>query len=102
MPKAKTLATTTDKDGRSYYLTDERWDHIENHHPEMRGLQQEIMDVVRDPDKRLPGSRPGTERLCKRGPGPARWLVVVVAQPRAGASRVVTAYPSTKDPKPLP
>lgn len=36
-----------DRQGNTVYLTEERWDHIVGHHPEMEGYERELRETVR-------------------------------------------------------
>ncbi len=57
----------------------ERWDHvIEEGHPEMTGLLDDVLATVARPDKRIPGRESNEEWFYRQGVGPGRWLKVVV------------------------
>jgi len=51
---------TTDPDGRRVELTDERWSHISERHPEVKPYEDAILRAVGQPDRRVPGSRQKT------------------------------------------
>jgi hypothetical protein len=77
------LGRTTDPDGRLVELTKERWNHIIDPpegagHPELEGLENEVLEAVTEPDRRLPGTEPGEEWFYRAEVGPSRWLKVVV------------------------
>ncbi len=40
-------AVVTDGLGHEIYLTDERWQHIVDEHPEMEGCEDQLLDTVR-------------------------------------------------------
>ena len=40
-------ATVSDGLGHSIYLTEERWQHIVDEHPEMEGCEQKVLDALR-------------------------------------------------------
>lgn len=42
----------TDRFGNTVYLTDERWEHIVERHPELEGLREEILSTVRSGKRR--------------------------------------------------
>jgi hypothetical protein len=43
-----------DPDDRPVELTDERWSHIVERHPEIQGYEDEVLRAVRDPDVQVP------------------------------------------------
>jgi len=77
-------------DGRPVYLSDERWGHIVDGHPELHAWRDRILSIVREPAQVVPGRRPGEEWFYGTG-GPSRWLKVVV-QWEDGRGAVVTAF----------
>ena len=78
-PPDDLIATMTDLRGRMVLLTEERWGHVVDHHPEMATRLEDLKKAVQIADKRTRGNRLGTEKLWASGPGPTRWLSVVVA-----------------------
>lgn len=58
----------------------------------------DAVQTIENPDHREPDSRPGRERLFRRG-GPDRWLRVVV-EFAGDFDHVVTVFPQTVDPRP--
>lgn len=42
----------TDRYGNTIYLTDERWEHIVERHPELEGLRKEVLSTVRSGKRR--------------------------------------------------
>src|SRR4051812_92828 len=69
---------TLDPDGRRVALSPERWLHILERHAELELEPHTVLEVVGQPDFRLPGPRAGEERFYRSGLGPSRWLRVVV------------------------
>jgi hypothetical protein len=49
------LAATRDPDGRRVVLTDDRWAHIEQRHPDVAPHLGEVMRAIREPDRRAEG-----------------------------------------------
>lgn len=95
-PRAsKVVASTTDELGRTIVLTEERWEHILEGHPEMAGLELAVMRVVESADKECTGNFPGSRKFYKQGLGPARWLAAVVAY-EGMVGKVITAHPFSK------
>ena len=86
------LAEVFDPDGRRVALTEERWQHICDGHPELAALQAEVLRAIQTPSRRLGGSEPAEEWFYLAGPGPSRWLKVVVLF--AGESgRIIPSFP---------
>jgi hypothetical protein len=84
--------TAPDELGREVELTEERWLHIVDGHPELAPLRGTVIRAACAPTRRLPGRRPGEEWCYLEGVGPSKWLKVVVAY--AGQTgRIVTAFP---------
>lgn len=74
--------TVADRDGRTVYLTEERWEHITERHPELIGRVEDVLATVRfgrrEQDRRDP--RTYLYRLpCRTLPAPYTVIVVVVA-----------------------
>ncbi len=80
-----------DRDGRRAELTDERWGHIVERHPEIDGREDEILMTVEAPDERLPGSVENEDWFYARTDDPSNWLKVVVAYAE-GRGYIVTAH----------
>jgi hypothetical protein len=40
------LQTVTDQLGHEIYLTDERWNHICEEHPEMQGYESQVLETI--------------------------------------------------------
>ena len=85
----------TDIRGRVIGLTDERRDHLETGHPEMRGQMDRIGEVLQAPERIvLSRSDPTVElyyKLYEQTPVTKKFLCVVVKSPDA-AGFIVTAY----------
>jgi len=93
------LGAVVDPDGRRVELTAERWGHIvrADGHPELAGLQSELLRAVEAPEKRQTAPRSNEEWFFLRKVGPSRWLQVVVAY-EGGRGWIVTAFGRRKDP----
>jgi hypothetical protein len=52
MPGAA-FTTVVDPDGQAIDLTEERWAHITDGHPELTSFRGEVLATVREPDRRL-------------------------------------------------
>ena len=81
----------SDPDGRHVELTDERWEHIVERHPEIDGYDDEVLQAVGAPDERFPGGVENEEWFYARTDAPSNWLKVVVAYAE-GRGYIVTAY----------
>lgn len=86
------FATVVDPDGRAVDLTEERWAHITDGHPELAGHRNEVLETVRAPSRRRPGHTPGEEWFYRERTGPSRWLKVVVRYEATGRGWIVTAF----------
>lgn len=85
------LAEVLDADGRRVELTEERWRHILDAHSELAELRAAVLDVVRFPERRLPGRSVNEQWFLSERVGPSRWLHVVVAYGE-GRGWIVTAF----------
>lgn len=92
------LEICKDYAGRTVLITETNWKHVLAGHPEMDGLQLAVKTALERADHKAAGNRPGSEKISGANLGPSRWLVVVVAYDAQGLGRVLTAYPSKKDP----
>jgi hypothetical protein len=86
------LTRVTDPDGQRVELLQADWTHIISAHPEMSGLQTEVLRAVAAPDRRRVGHEPNEKWFYLRGAGPSSWIkaVVVFDQQRG---RIITAFP---------
>ncbi|MGO9321554.1 MAG: hypothetical protein ACLQBY_12225 [Solirubrobacteraceae bacterium] len=97
-PPDDLLATMTDPRGRTVWLTEERWKHIIEGHPEVERHLSVLKKCVETAEKRTRGNYKDTEKLWARNIGPAKWFFVVVRyEGRTGAVR--TALAATKGPR---
>lgn len=85
------LASTLDPDGRRVDLTEERWRHIVDGHPELVPYAASVTRAVRQPDRRMAGREDDEEWFYLKGAGPSRWLKVVVHY-EGGRGRIITAF----------
>lgn len=83
---------TTDPDGRRVVLPAERRLHILEDHEELATELDAIPGGLAAPAVRRPGRRPGEEWSCLAGPGPTRFVKVVVHSEH-GEGRIVTMFP---------
>jgi hypothetical protein len=97
-PPDDLIATIIDPQGRTIWLTQERWDHILGGHPELArhlGVLKKWLDRA---DNRTRGNYPDIEKHWARNIGPAKWFTVVVRyEGRIGTVR--TAIGVTKGPR---
>jgi hypothetical protein len=80
-----------DPHGRRVELTDERWRHIVERHPEIESYGDLILRAVYDPDERMEGTVSNEEWYYARTSAPSNWLKVVVAYAE-GRGHIVTAH----------
>jgi hypothetical protein len=81
----------TDPDGRRVELTDERWGHIVERHPEIGSHDDEVLRAVREPDRHMPGDLENEAWYYVKTATPSNWLKVVVAYAE-GRGYIVTAH----------
>jgi len=84
-------AAADDPYGRTVELTDERWGHIVERHPEIQTLDQTVLQAVQAPDYHMPGRIANEEWYYLKTDTPSNWLKVVVAYAE-GRGHIVTAY----------
>jgi hypothetical protein len=88
-----------DRYGNPIYLTDERWQHIIAHHPELNGHRAEVLSTIRSGKRRQAPLYPDTFYYVKTFPrlkGKLRYIQVVVLFRWKGDKPnnfVVTAHP---------
>jgi hypothetical protein len=83
--------STLDPNSRRVELSEERWGHITERHPELASHLEDVLRAVAKPDRRLDGPRPDEEWFYLAEAGPSRWLKVVVHYEQ-GAGQIVTAF----------
>ena len=74
-------------------LTEERWAHIVEDHPELTGLQLDVLEAVETPDRVVGGTTGELLALKEREPG--SWLVVAYRELN-GDGFIITAFPTSK------
>lgn len=84
-------AAINDNSGRPVELTEERWGHIIERHPEIQMLDQVVLQAVQQPDRNMPGRLANEEWYYVKTDAPSNWLKVVVAYAE-GRGHIVTAY----------
>jgi hypothetical protein len=84
-------ATVSDPNGRTVELTEERWSHITERHPEIQAFEEGVMRAVQTPDRRRPGRLANEEWYYLKTDAPSEWLKVVVAYAE-GRGHIVTAH----------
>jgi hypothetical protein len=97
MPGAA-FTTVVDPDGQAIDLTEERWAHITDGHPELTSFRGEVLATVREPDRRLAGRTLGEAWFYKESVGPSRWLKVVVRYESTGRGWIITAFARRRTP----
>ncbi len=86
-----------DPDGTVVELTEERWSHIVDRHPEMRLFRELVLRAVREPDQRMQGRQANEEWCYLRTQLPSDWLKVVIAY-AGGRGHIVTAHATKSTP----
>lgn len=71
-------------------LTDERWGHIVNNHDDLAGYEQDVLQVIEEPDFVLSGN--GGSLRAVKGYGRRRYLVVTYREVSATDGFIITAY----------
>ncbi len=87
-----------DQQHREISLDSERWTHIVDGHPELSGIQDEVLRAVESPSEILAGRTPDEEWFYLEGAGPSRWLKVVVVFDRPDSGRIITAFGRRRKP----
>jgi hypothetical protein len=97
-PPDDLIATMIDPQGRTVWLTQERWEHIIDGHREVESQLPALKRCIETAEKRTRGKHQDTEKLWVRNVGPARWFSVLVRyEGRTGTIR--TAYADGKGPR---
>jgi hypothetical protein len=84
-------ATIGDPEGMTVELTEERWSHIIERHPELEPFGEAVLRTVQEPDRRMAGRLGNEQWYYLKTDKPSDWLKVVVAYSRE-RGHVVTAY----------
>jgi hypothetical protein len=84
-------AAITDFKGRTVELTEERWGHIVERHPEIQPHDQSVLRAIETPDRHLSGRVANEEWFYLKTDRPSNWLKVVVAYVE-GRGQIVTAF----------
>jgi hypothetical protein len=84
-------AAVNDPNGRTVELTEERWGHIVERHPEIQMLDQTVLRAIQAPDHRMRGRLGNEEWYYVKTDTPSNWLKTVVAYAE-GRGHIVTAY----------
>jgi hypothetical protein len=84
-------AAITDFKGRTVELTEERWGHIVERHPEIQPLDQSVIQAIEAPDRHLSGRLANEEWFYLKTERPSNWLKVVVAYVE-GRGQIITAF----------
>ena len=92
------MLIVTSKNGIPIRLSQERWGHIINRHPEMDGLKDWALETVLDPDLVLSGDfgESLAVRLYPKTPLTRKHLVVVYKEAADNDGFVLTAYFTTE------
>lgn len=79
-------------------LTQERWNHIQYHHPEMVDLRESILETLSDPEAIQQGDYGEllAIRYYPRTPLTRKYLVVVYREISADDGFVLTSYLATR------
>ena len=83
---------TTDPDGRRIVLSAERWLHVLEDHEELGDELAALLSGLAAPAIRRRGRWPDEKWFYLAGPGPTRFVKVVVHYEH-GVGRIVTAFP---------
>lgn len=92
------ISTAIDPDGRSIVLTEERWRHIVDAHPELGPHRDAVMRAVRKPTEVIEGGAEDELWFYLVDAGPSRWLKVVVILDRPGGGRIITSFARRRKP----
>jgi len=84
---------TISKNGIPIRLTDERWGHIINKHPDLANRQLELLQAITEPNRILEGSEQELLAISEFTPG--KWLVVAYREFEDDGF-IITAYLTRK------
>ena len=100
-PPEKVLWIVSDPKGNPVRLTEERAEHIIDHHPEMEPHLPDLQAVITDPVYILPDKKDADTRLfCSdqiKGT-PAKWLVAPVRYDVSESGMIMTAWTTSELP----
>ena len=79
-------------------LTEERWDHIRNRHPEMGGSRESVLETLSEPEMIQQGDYGEllAIRFYPQTPLTSKHLVVVYREINANDGFILTAYLTTR------
>ncbi|HAC62780.1 MAG TPA: hypothetical protein DCF68_04410 [Cyanothece sp. UBA12306] len=80
----------TAKSGLSIRLTEERWQHIKEGHPELAELQSEVLKTIEDPDRILAGNQ--NELLAVKLLKTSNKYLVAIYKELDNDGFIITAY----------
>jgi hypothetical protein len=80
-----------DPGGRMVELTEERWRHIVERHPEIEAHGEVVLRAVQRPDRQMVGRLSNEEWFYLETDAPSAWMKVIVAYAE-GRGYIVTAY----------
>ena len=83
------MRTVQSISGCAIRLSAERWGHIQEQHPELRGMLEAILSAVEQPDLVLAGNQ--GEFLGAKSVDPQKWLVVAYREDQVDGF-VITAF----------
>jgi len=86
------LFEAMDKTGRRIYLTDERWAHINEEHPEVSRYMEEFQELLKNPTKVRPSQFDAKiHHFYKYYKSNAKYLLLIVKYLN-GEGFIITAY----------
>jgi hypothetical protein len=90
------LDVVTSTNGVPIRLTEERWNHIESGHRELRHRRPDVLETVEDPQRVVQGDL--DDLLAVRRLESGRWIVVAYRELSATDGFIVTAYTTRREP----
>ena len=78
--------------GKRIRLTEERWSHIENRHPELRGWREKVLKAVADPNFVVVGQYGELVAARLSGIGATSRFLVVVYRESGKDGFIITAF----------
>lgn len=92
-------ASTLDPLGRKVSLPTRSWNHIAYGHPQISSNRDDVIRAIKAPTIWCPGHKPDQAWFYLEGIGPSKWLKVVVAYDEKSTGKVITAFPTRRDPR---